>query len=520
MENKSPNFLGQLGTLWSKMNASERLIVGASAIILVFAITIWIGVTRQPAYALLYGGLEPTDAGKIIGELQGKNVPYKIRDNGKSIHVPVDEVDELRITLASGGFSPTGTTGYELFDKTTIGWSDFIQQTRRTQAIEGELSRTLMSLDEVSAARVHLTLPEPTPFIREKTEPMASVVLQLSPPGTALSRENIAAVRTFVAGAIGSLKPDNVTIIDQNMNLLTGPVLNESSGLLPTQEEMRRNYEMERAAAIRALLERPYGLGKVAVSFSCEMDFDQVQTESLTYEPVAGTDHGVVVSEESTESSSKGEGTAAPVGVPGTESNIPSYPGASSQPFETEDSSLTKNFEVSSEHEVRTQAPGTIKSCSVSVLIDSKDRTEEEIGPNEISEVETLVASSAMIDKTRGDTITVSFKPFDTSLNEELATQKASIISRDNLKLGINYGIAIAALIIFFVVLRNFLKPIENGFIFKGVHVEGDEERSGVDLPTGDPEMLEKLRMREEIEKMIRNDPVGAARVIKTWLKE
>jgi flagellar M-ring protein FliF len=517
METGNQSFLKQFGALWSRIGAAQQLIVVALAIILIAGFAIWIGVAKKPAYALLYGELNAVDAGRIITELQTQNVKYELSDGGKSILVPAEKVDELRIGLASGGFSPTGVTGYEILDKTQLGMSDLLQRTNQKRAMEGELARTLMSLKEVSAARVHLTLPEPSPFIAEQVEPSASVVLELTPPGIKLDRERIAAVRTFVAGAINTKNLDGVTIIDQNMNLLSGPVNDQPGALQPSQEEARRTYEMEKAASIRTLLERAYGVGKVAVSFSCIMDFDQVQTESLDYKPITGSEHGVIVSEEQNETSSKGENASG--GVPGTESNIPSYPSSKGQANTTKTSTETKNYDVSQSREVRTKAPGTVKSASVSVMIDSTGK--DEILPSEKTEVEKLVSAAAGINAQTGDTLTVAFRNFDTSLQDELKQAKSDMSSGNNLKIWLSAVLGILAIGIFLWVLKNFTKPLEG--VMAGAGPVPDEEVvfiPSVELPITDPEILEKLRVREEIEKLIKEDPAGAAKVIKTWLQE
>jgi flagellar M-ring protein FliF len=376
-----------------------------------------------------------------------------------------------------------------------------------------------MSLEEVDAARVHLNIPEPTPFISEQEEPSASVVIGLR-PGTTLSREHIAAVRTFVAGAIGTLDPDQVTIIDQNMNLLTGPVFDDSMGLLPSQEEARRNYELQRAADIRRVLEPAYGFGKVAVSFTCQMDFDAVQTESLTYDPISGTDHGVIISEETTEDSASGEGWNTSGGVPGTTSNIPSYPGVTGTPFASDSSTTTKNYDTSSTHEIRTQAPGTLKKCSVSVVIDNGGADASQVGTTtEIAEVENIVASAAGLDIAAGDTVNVAFKEFDTSLRDELAGVPRMTTS-EIVNLVVRTLVVFLVLMIFWMVLRAFLKPIDKTLILSAKGAEEEIEDFEVDLPEADPATLERLKIREEIEKLIREDPGGASKVIKTWLKD
>jgi flagellar M-ring protein FliF len=519
MDTGNQSFLKQLGVLWARIGPGQQMIVVSLALILIVAFAIWIGVARQPDWALLYGGLEPTDAGQIIGELQGQEVPYKLKDSGKSILVPADRVDELRISLATGGFTPSGATGYELLDRTQLGLSDFLQRTNRSRAIEGELARTLMSLQEVRSARVHLTLPEPTPFIAEQAEPAASVVLLLSPPGATLDRAKVAAVRTLVAGAIGTRNFDNITIIDQNMNLLTGPQETQPGALLPSQEEARRNYELQRGADIRMLLERAFGIGKVAVSFSCIMNFDQVQSESLQYEPIQGTEHGVLVSEEGTETSSSGQNTTG--GVPGTESNIPSYPAATGQPTESNSATETKNYEVSSTHETRVMAPGTLTSQSVSVLIDSTGRDANTLASDK-TEAEKLVAAAAGINTTTGDVVTVSFRQFDTSLQQDLAQGQKSIFSSAMWQTAIRWIIVALAFGVLIWVISHFMKPLEGSFV--GVPAMATATREvdlpPVELPMTDPAALEQLRIREEIERLIREDPSAAAKVVKTWLQE
>ncbi len=521
MDTQDRSFPAQLSSLWSRLNASEKLIVTASALILVIALGVWITVARQPNMALLLGNLDPTDAAQVVTELQSLNVEYKTSDRGRSILVPADQVDELRIALAGSGALPTGTTGYEILDSSPLGMSDRMQRTRTGQALEGELARTLMSLDEVSAARVHLTVPQPSPFISEQTESAASVVLALSPPGTRLAADKIAAVRTFVAGAI-STDANNVTIIDANMNLLTGPTEDTATGLLPTQVEARRNYELQRAADIRSILEPVYGFGKVAVSFSCEMNFDEVQTETLEYEPVTGTDHGVLVSEETTDDSRSGAGYSAPIGVPGVDSNVPTYVGTSGVPYEEDSATEVKNYEVSTMHEMRTMAPGTLESCSVGVVIDSGERQSDDIGAVEITEIEDLVAAATGLDLQGTDTLSVAFRPFDTTLQTDLSTQASSVERSYWITLGIRFLLAFLVLGVFWLVISRFFKPIKGTVFSAETEGFGGEPIDDIDveLPEIDPDTLEKLKIREEIERLIKEDPAAASKVIKTWLKE
>jgi len=488
MEKENQSFISQFNTLWGRLNSSERLILSASVLIILVALVVWISVARYPSYALLYGNLDPTDAGEVISQLQTSNIEYKIKDGGKSILVPADNVDELRISLAADGFTPSGIQGYAILADSPLGLSDFLQRARYDQAIEEELARTLMSLDEVSAARVHLNMPEPTPFISEQVEPSASVVLGLR-PGVTLANDRIAAVRTFVAGAIGTMDGDQVTIIDQNMNLLTGPESSDAAGLLPSQEEARRNYELQRSADIRRVLEPAYGLGKVAVSFTCEMDFDEVQTESLTYDPISGTEHGVLISEEMTEDSVSGDGYNTSTGIPGTTSNIPSYPGVSGTPFQSDSSTTTKNYETSSTHEMRTQAPGTLKNCSVSVVIDKGGRDSSTIGSTEISEVQDIVAGAAGLDLAAGDSITVAFRDFDTSLQDDLA-KVPGMTPGEIMNLVVRFAIAFIVLFVFWTILKSFLKPLDKTVMMTGGDLVRKSRITRLSFPMRIPRLL------------------------------
>jgi len=518
METEPRSFVEQLSLLWAKLNSSEKLIIVASVLIFTVALTVWVSVTRQPANALLYGNLEPTDAGQVISELQSRNISYQVKNGGASIFVPAENVDELRISLAADGFMPSGIGGYEILEASPLGISDRTQRVRITQALEGELARTLSYLDEVKSARVHLTLPQPTPFIAEQEEPVASVVLNVIPPGSVISNDKIGAIRTFVAGAIGG-GADNVTIIDQNMNLLTGPSASQPGGLMPSQEEARRGYELEKAADIRFILEKVYGLGKVAVSFSVEMDFDEVSTESISYEPLSGTTHGVLSQEERTSDSTQGEGYLAPVGVPGTDSNIPSYVAAGGEPYSADSETESKIYEISTTHETRTQALGTIKRRTVGVIIDSGEKDPADIGVNEITEIESIIASGVGLDLTGSDNLTVAFRQFDTTLRDDLA--KPLPMSQAAMQnLAIKIGLILFMLIVGFMVLKAFMKPVEGGILAFAGPSPADEEEIEVDLPDADPETLEKIRIRDEIERLIKDDPSSASKVIKTWLKE
>jgi len=255
----------------------------------------------------------------------------------------------------------------------------------------------------------------------------------------------------------------------------------------------------------------------VAVSFSCTMDFDQVQTEKVNYEPVEGTGHGVLVSEEITETSSEGEAPQAG-GVPGVESNVPSYPATTGSETKSESYTSTKNYEISSTHEIRTQAPGRVIRSSVGVIIDSTNR---DVRQNERAEVEKLVVAAAGLNPAEGDSVTVSFMEFDTSLQQELAAEEKRLATAATRDLWVKILIGLGAFGIFIVVLTRFMRPLEKTFEIPGAPPVEEEVKPPTPIfPVADEAAMQRLQARERVEKLIREDPATAAKILRIWLKE
>src|SRR5579863_1386920 len=250
-------FAQRLSTL-SQMRGNPRapLIIAVAVLAAVIAaLVLW---SRAPDYKVLYSNLSDRDGGAIITALQQANIPYKFADAGGAILVPSDQVHEMRLRLAAQGLPKGGSVGFELMDNQKFGISQFAEQVNYQRALEGELEKTIESISTVREARVHLAIPKPSVFVRDREAPSASVLVNLY-PGRALDEGQVIAVTHMVASAVPDMPVKNVTIVDQDGNLLTQS--SSSAGLDPTQLKYQRQIEHDTQQRIDAILAPLFGAG-------------------------------------------------------------------------------------------------------------------------------------------------------------------------------------------------------------------------------------------------------------------
>ncbi len=509
------NFIAQLLKSFQEFPADRKAVIIISAAVFIGALIFWMHSTASPEYSLLYGDLTLADSGEITAELQNNNIPYKISDGGRSVLVPSAMRDQARVDLAMSDVLPSGPVGFELFDKSNLGLTEFTQNVNKDRAITGELERTLKTIDGVDFARVHLNLPEPSPFIGDNQDATASVMLKLSSRTRTLAPSKVTAIQNLVATAIGGLEPGSITIIDDNANLLTKDMTGgeDEFAALPDQLATKRAFEAEEASKIKGILEKRFGPNNVAVGVSVDLDFDRVEKETKKYEPVEGTVKGVVNKEDLEDEKTKGDGGQNAQGVPGTASNVPGYPAASSGTYESSSSHEMKEYSVSESWEKTLVAQGEVQNMSVSVLINAEEQDDTLVG-----EVEQLVLAASNIDKTRGDIVSVKMMPFDTTYTDWMKGEEGKAQSAALISTLLKWAPTILVIIVAFVLFMRFMKPIKEGYKLPRVEeiVKDDE----IELPPQDPEAMRKVRIREEITNIADNDPESAARILKTWLQE
>ena len=368
--------------------------------------------SNEPPMALLYGDLDQRDAGQVVAALERARVPHRIGRGGAEVMVPTDQVARLRLQLARDGIPAGGSVGYEIFDRSGgLTTTPFQQDLNRLRALEGEIARSIRTLNGVSAARVHLVMPRREPFSRERGEAQASVVLQMR-GSQRLDRDGVQAVLHLVSAAVPGLRPQNISIVDGRAELLArgGQALPGSEqGLALTHEEMRRAQEMRIARGVEEMLERSLGMGRVRVEATVELDTDRVQTTEQRFDP----DNQVPRSTQSTtETNRSGEPQNVSVanqlpGAPTTQTS-----GPQSQENRQEE---TTNYEIGQTSRTTIRAHPVLRRLSVAVLVDAvaepgeagaapriRERTREEL-----DRIAALVRGAIGYDERRGDRLEV-----------------------------------------------------------------------------------------------------------------
>ncbi|OQY19101.1 MAG: flagellar M-ring protein FliF [Desulfobacteraceae bacterium 4572_35.1] len=398
---------------------SRKISLAAVALFSLSMFALIILQTRQADYQLLFANLAREDASSIVSWLKEHKVPYEIQGNGGSVYVPAGTVYETRLDLAGSGLPQGGGVGFEIFDKQSLGITDFVQKVNYLRALQGELSRTIASLSPVAAARVHLALPQKRLFKKQQQPATASVVVKLM-AGARLQDAQVRGIVNLIAGSVEGVEPEYVTVVNSAGKVLSkkpqegigGPM---TPGMLEYQQAVERQLE-HRA---QDMLDRALGADNSLVKVTAVLDFSQVSKIEELYDPKSA----VPRSEQLQEQKESG-GSAAVGGVPGVQSNLGggAIRSGGGLTANSSNSAETTNYEISKVVN-RTVAPvGTIKHLSVSVLVADVMSSEEsgndsageggekKLVPRseqEIHAIEKMVKSAIGIDNSRGDQLNV-----------------------------------------------------------------------------------------------------------------
>ncbi len=480
------------------------LVVSVFTGVLIFTL-----LARRPDFGLLYANLEETESADVIAKLQEMKVPYRLQAGGRVIEAPRDKVYELRLALAKDGITAGGIAGFELFDKESWNMSHFVQEINYRRALEGELARTIMSMEEIEKARVHLVIPERSPFVgEEESKPKASVVLKIR-GSRQMNPAQVKAIVYLVSGSVEGLSPEDVSIIDTEGTLLTGANPSEEGigAISSYQLEYRREIEEGLERRVTQMLERVVGPGNAVVRISADVDFRKVERKEEIYDP----DSVVVRSEQKR---SEKVNVASSGSVPGLRSNRPGaaagagFSGAA--PSEKKEQVL--NYEINKVVKHMIESPGAIRRLSVAVLV----RKEKEIPETEQARLTSLVKGAVGFDQKRGDQVNVVFSTFEKTVEEELPSpgvlERMERILPPVLKYG---GLMAAVVLLIFGVFR----PLLNRLSEEGERLERFQKR----LPESLEQMeraIPELTQRDKLVKLVEQDPGRAAQIIKMWLRE
>jgi flagellar M-ring protein FliF len=520
-------FFQNLGRKFFDLSPVNKAVaLGGVALVIGAMITISLWV-RSPDFQLLYTNLSDQDAAAVVEQLSSQNVPHKLTNNGRNVHVPSSKVHEIRLSLAGQGL-PAGTeVGLELFEDTPMGMTEFTQKLNYQRALQGELARTIKSLESVEMARVHLALPKEELFIKEKQNGKASVMVKLH-PGRTLSQSQIQGIVYLVSSSVGGIPPGNVVLVDPKGNLLSGSkAISNDVMLTESNYTHKRKVENEMEQRIALMLEEALGTGKVIARVNADMNFDKVvQTEEL-YDP----DSQVVRSEQTTTESSVG--TAPPGGIPGVESLLPDEEDTpkliqGKAPTRSNEKQ-TLNFEINKVIKQTSQTTGKIKRLSVSVLVDGtvtgsppqyQARTAEQM-----AKYLELVKNSIGFDEKRGDQIQLENIQFDKSLELQNLKEAEKQWQWD---MGTNVIIWTIGTILVLWFLFKVLLPLVRWVTTTVEVVPG--QLAGVPTPEQMEAMEEEMQLarqaqenveiRKSVGDFVDTDPKYAAAILRKWMRE
>lgn len=379
--------------------------------LLVFFIFVSMRIS-SPSMELLYGDLSSVDSSAMASVLQQSGIDYQLDESGTSIMVSGGEVERARMLLAQEGLPNGGSLGYEIFDQQSgFGTTNFVQNINQVRALEGELARTISSLEPVRSARVHLVLPQRELFSRESRPASGSVTVALR-PGAELTKEQILSIQSLVASSVPDLKAQGVSVINSNGDLLARGGEEDDSLLTLKAEELRRNYEYRMTNSIESIVSRVVGTGRVRANVTADLNFDRITTSEELFDPETQVVRSSQIVEESNlEREPPGDEVSVQQNLPGIAGDAFFDPKPVLESNRVEE---TTNFEISKTVRNLVRETGDVRRLSVAVLVDGNyvtdeegNRTYEPRSEEELDQIAALVRSAIGFDAGRGDTLEV-----------------------------------------------------------------------------------------------------------------
>ena len=499
----------------------------------------------QPDLQVLFSNLSPDDAGEMVNKLKEKKIPFSLSHSGTTLLVPKDQVYDLRLSFAAEGLPKGGGVGFEVFDRTNFGITDFVQKLNYQRALQGELSRTIRQIKEIEQTRVHIVTPKESLFIGEQKKPTASVFIKTR-SGMTLGPPQVEGIVHLVASAVEGLDPGNITVVDTSGKILSKRSDSTLVGqLTTTQLEYQKNSEEGLKKKVQGMLEGVLGPNKVIARVSMDIDFQQVEITEERYEPntvlrseqknveragvLSGA--GVTKKEDQTDSKSpKKPGAESPIRTPADQMLLPN---ANSSERQHE----IRNYEVSKINKHVTNPIGQVKKISAAVVVDGtyKESADEKGQKNkqyvprsqeEMKSLENIVKKAIGYSEERKDQVEVINMPFYGAVPEEdIKEVKGSPWLQEYLLMGYKpvVSLVLALLFIFFVfrplLKRRVFSPQRQLDVLQtasspAIALEGQQE-----LPM-ETKPAPLLGLKNQAVKVAQEDPSKTAGIVKTWLRE
>lgn len=548
-----------------KQNPKMLLLIGGVIVTAIIMMALlWL---KEDKYGVLFSNVSNQDGGEIVSQLEKMNIAYQFSAGGSAILIPENKVYDTRLRLAQQGLPKGGAVGFELLDKERFGMSQFTEQVNYQRALEGELSRTISTINSIESARVHLAMPKPSLFVRERKQPTASVTLSLY-AGRSLSQGQIDAIIHLIASSVPEMVEDKVTIIDQHGHLLTNEQ-NRNILLNATQIDFAERIEKRIRDRIVKLVGAVVGNNNVNVQVTADIDFSRQESTMERFDPNSDIANQTIRSKHQTENLQSGNVNGVG-GVPGALSNQP-VPIASAPIDEAQNENKTTeqtdnqkysqqrddtlNFEVN-RHIVHSQIPeGRIKRLSVAVLVnyqaiekavqspedsDDVEEFDESDNPTSIMDyqrldeevlnnIEALARQAMGYSSERGDTLTVAnlkFTQQPTVDDDGIAFWKTSEFY-DAMKTYVQY---IVWALIIWVLWRKFIKPIWlkwQNQIFANKNNDDESQNNNEEnnrykaySRQQQKNFEDSLQQQQYIREMVTKDPRVLALIIRGWMND
>lgn len=559
LDAESTSATGSAGGLLSMLNQIGPARLGVMGGVLFLLLMFFVFVSMRvstPKMQVLFSDISSSESSALALKLDEAQIRYDISSDGTQFLVAEKDVSKARMIAVKEGLPSGGALGYELFDQQSgFGTTNAQEKLNRKRALEGELSRTISSLEPIKSARVHLVLPERELFTRQTAPASASVLLALKSRGRSLGREQIASIQALVASAVPEMKPSDVSISDTTGRLLARGGEEEDTLLTVKAEEMRRSYEQRLTKAIEDLVGRAVGVGKVQAIVAADLNFDRVSQNEEIYDPESQVVRSSqLVEENSSERDSGKQGVSVENNLPvGGAGDLLLDSGPTSQANRLEE---TTNYEVSRIVKNTVKEAGEVKRLSVSVMVDGVystnaegERVYQPRSDEELSKIDSLVRAAIGFNDERGDTITIETLQFATLDVEDVtsADQLLGFEKTDLLDAVEIITIAIMGILVILLVLRPMVgKLLETN---QSAHRRADEleeqaaliaaNQSNPALPSpemnalsdgsgGEEGMIDMDKVEgqvnassvKKVEDIVENYPSETVNVLRNWIAQ
>ncbi len=552
------NLMSQLGSqireILVGMSASRRIAIVLFVGVVISSLVGLMMWTGQPEYRVLYTGLSQNDAGAVVTRLREQRIPYQYDEAGGVVKVPAGKIHETRLALAGENLPSGGGLGFEIFDRSSLGVTNFVQKINFLRALQGELARTITQLRRVESARIHIVMPDRSLFAEERREPSASVVINLSGGGN-LPKGQVNSIVHLVARAVEGLDSKNVTVVDTRGNILAGGQDDAESGLLTaSQQDFEASLERRLERRVETMLAKVVGPGRAVARIDVGLNMRRVERTREIFDPEKQVERSVRRVKESNES-----GLSASGGVPGVQANVPESERAGNtrraggrDGRKSSRVSETVNFEIDKTIERIVEPMGEIQRISAAVMVDGTytggaDGTPRKFQARSQAEIDNftqLVSAALGLNIKRGDTVKIVSVPFKASSTLAGDRGEAPLLGGgqqafvlDMVKLVM--GLVGLALIFIFVVRplmswisslelkpstgSDLLEAGEGGLALPGrmpVRAIGAGYEEPIPKTPEEIEMEKNRQVYEEVYDYVTDNPDGAADLLRNWVKD